>query len=101
MDKKIFDEIHEYRKYNSNIEFIEFILEKYPPLRSPIRKNKTVRQLWEEDPRSLLERLSARYNPDHYPHNTEEEKLKFCIYKEIAKEINSIISEFNQEKNYI
>ena len=100
MNKKIFDEIHEYRK-KSNIEFIEFILEKYPPLRSPIRKNKTVRQLWDEDPISLLERLSARYNPDNYPHNTEEEKLKFYIYKEIAKEINSIISEFNQEKNYI
>ena len=41
--KHIFDEISENRK-KTNVEFIEFILEKHPPKKSPLKKNKTVKQ---------------------------------------------------------
>ena len=90
--KQIFDEIKEYRK-KSNVEFIEFILQKYPPKKSPLKKNKTVREQWNENSKALVERLSARYNPDNYPKNTEQEKLYYTIYHSISTEINAILSE--------
>ena len=89
---QIFDEIKEYRK-KTNVEFIEFILNKYPPKKSPLKKNKTVREQWNENAKSFVERLSARYNPDNYPKNTEEEKLNYTIYHTISTEINEIYSE--------
>ena len=92
--KNIFDEIKEYRG-KTNIEFIEFVLEKYPPKKSPLKPNQTIRNLWEKDAKSFVEKLSARYNPDNYPKNTEEEKLKYTIYRTISTEINSILSELN------
>jgi hypothetical protein len=93
-NKQIFDEIKEHRN-KTNVEFVEFILEKYPPKKSPLKKNKTVREQWNENPKSFAERLSARYNPDNYPKNTEEEKLYYTIYHTISTEINAIISELN------
>ena len=92
--KHIFDEINENRK-KTNVEFIEFILDKHPPKKSPLKKNKTVKQTWEESPISFVERLSARYNPDNYPRNTEEEQLNYTIYHTISTELNSILSELN------
>ena len=92
--KQIFDEIKEYRQ-KSNIEFVEFILTKYPPKKSPLRKNKTIREQWNSNPKSFVERVSARYNPDNYPKNTDEEKLQFTIYHTISKEINAILSDLN------
>jgi hypothetical protein len=92
--KQIFDEIQEYRE-KSDVEFIEFILEKYPPKKSPLKKGKTVQEQWEENAKSFCERLSARYNPDNYPKNTDEEKLKFTIYHTISTEINAILSDIN------
>ena len=59
--KQIFDEIQEYRE-KSDVEFIEFILEKYPPKKSPLKKGKTVQEQWNENAKSFCERLSARYN---------------------------------------
>ena len=92
--KQIFDEIQEYRE-KSDVEFIEFILEKYPPKKSPLKKGKTVQEQWDENAKSFCERLSARYNPDNYPKNTDEEKLKFTIYHTISTEINAILSDIN------
>ena len=92
--KQIFDEIQEYRE-KSDVEFIEFILEKYPPKKSPLKKGKTVQEQWKENAKSFCERLSARYNPDNYPKNTDEEKLKFTIYHTISTEINAILSDIN------
>jgi hypothetical protein len=92
--KQIFDEIKEYRQ-KSNIEFVEFILTKYPPKKSPLRKNKTIREQWNSNPKSFVERVSARYNPDNYPKNTDEEKLYYTIYHTISKEINAILSDLN------
>ena len=93
-NKQIFDEIKEYRN-KTNVEFVEFILVRYPPKKSPLKKNKTVREQWNENAKSFAERLSARYNPDNYPKNTEEEKLMYTIYHTISTEINAIISELN------
>ena len=95
--KDIFDEIKEYRS-KTNVEFIEFILEKYPPKKSPLKKKKSVQEQWNENPKSFAERLSARYNPDNYPKNTEEEKLYFTIYHCISSEINAILSELNPNR---
>ena len=92
-NKKIFDEINEYKK-KSNLEFIEFILKKYPPKKSPL-KRLTVKEEWNKNSKSFIERLSARYNPDNYPKNTDEEKLKYTIYHIISSEINSIKSNLN------
>ena len=98
--KSKFDEIKENRK-KTNIEFIEFILEKYPPSVSPLKKGKTARDLWNKDAdskKAFLTRLSGRYNPDNYPRNTEEEKLKFTIMHTISTEINAILSELSPPK---
>ena len=96
-NKQIFDEIKKYRE-KSNVEFIEFILEKYPPKKTPLKEGKTVQEQWNENAKSFCEKISARYNPDNYPKNTEEEKLKFTIYHTISNEINDILSEINPHK---
>ena len=91
--KEIFDEIEKYRQ-KSNLDFIKFVLDKYPPNKSPLR-NKTVEDNWKENKKSFVEKLSARYNPDNYPRNTDKEKIKFTIYHQISIEINSILSELS------
>ena len=96
--KQIFDEIKEYRKKKTNVEFIEFILQKYPPKKDPLKKNQTVEEQWNKNKKSFLEKLSARYNPDNYPKNTEEEKLNYTIYHSITNEINAIMTEINPNR---
>ena len=95
--KIIFDEIETYRK-KTKIEFIEFILNKHPPNTSPLKKNQTVSKAWDKNAKNFCEKLSARYNPDNYPKDTEEEKLRFTIMRTISKEINAILSEFAPQK---
>jgi hypothetical protein len=95
--KYIFDEIQEYRK-KTNVEFIEFILNKYPPKKSPLKPKQTVSDQWNKNPQTFVEKLSARYNPDNYQKNTEEEKLFYTIYHYISTEINSILSELNPNR---
>ena len=95
--KNIFDKIKEYRK-KTNIEFIEYILKNHPPKKNPLKKNKTVRDKWNEDAKAFVEILSARYNPDNYPRNTKEEILKFTIMHTISIEINAILSELSPQK---
>ena len=56
-------------------------------------KKKNVRDLRNEDKKSFIEILSARYNPDNYPKNTVQEKLKYKIYHYICSELNCILSE--------
>ena len=46
---------------------------------------------------TLVEILSARYNPDIYPKNTEQEKLYYTIYHTISTEINAILYELTAE----
>ena len=95
--KNIFDKIKEYRK-KTNIEFIEYVLKNHPPKKNPLKKNKTVRDKWNEDAKAFVEILSARYNPDNYPRNTKEEILKFTIMHTISIEINAILSELSPQK---
>ena len=95
--KYIFDEIQEYRN-KTNVEFIEFILNKYPPKKSPLKPKQTVSDQWNKNPQNFVEKLSARYNPDNYQKNTEEEKLSYTIYHYISTEINSILSELNPNR---
>ena len=93
--RQIFEEINEYRK-KSTVEFIEFILKKYPP-KSPLKKNKVVNvnEEWKKNAQLFVTKLSGRYSPDNYPKNTEEEKLKFTIYHTISTQINAILSGLN------
>ena len=96
-NKNIFEKIKNYRK-KTNIEFIEFILEIHPPKKSPLKKNQTARGQWNKDPKSFVEKISARYNPDNYQKNTDAEKLEFTIMHTISVEINAILSEFAPQK---
>ena len=97
-ENEIFEEIKEYRK-KTNVEFIEFILERYPPHKNPIKKNRTVQEEWNKNPKSLVEKLSARYNPDNYSKKTEEEKLMYTIYHTISTELNGILLELNPNRH--
>ena len=102
--KQIFEELQKYRN-KSHLDFIKFILEKYPPRRSPLKKNQTVEKEWNKNPKSLLEILSARYNPDNLQKienakdKNEEEKLKlnYTIYHKISSEINLLLLEYNND----
>ena len=96
--KHIFEEISKYRE-KTNIEFIEFILEKYPPRNYKNRKNKTVRQLWDEDKEKFVNILCAKYQPDNYPKETEEDQLNYTIMHKISEEMNNIYSELNPDEN--
>ena len=96
--KNIFDKIKENRK-KPNIEFIKFILNEHKPNTSPLKENQTVEKAWNKDKKKFLQRLSARYNPDNYPKEKEDEKLRYTIMKTISTEINSILSEFEPVKN--
>ena len=101
-NKKIFDEIKEYRN-KSNVEFIEFILQKYPPKNNKniLKKNQTVKERWEQNKDNFLAILSGKYHTDHYKKNTEEEMLIYTIFKTILIEINSIREEININNNII
>ena len=96
--KIIFDKIKENRK-KTNIEFIKFILNEHKPNTSPLKENQTVDKAWNKDKKKFLQRLSARYNPDNYSRETEEERLRYTIMKTISTEINAILSEFEPVKN--
>ena len=97
-ENEIFEEIKEYRK-KTNVEFIEFILDRYPPHKNPIKKNRTIQEEWNKNPKSLVEKLSARYNPDNYSKKTEEEKLMYTIYHTISTELNGILLELNPNRH--
>lgn len=95
--KNIFDKIKENLK-KTNIEFIKFILSEHKPNTSPLKKNQTVEIVWNSDKKKFLQRLSARYNPDNYPKEKDDEKLRYTIMKTISIEINAILSEFEPIK---
>ena len=95
--KNIFDAIKKNRK-KPNIEFIKFILSEHKPNTSPLKENQTVENAWNKDKKRFLQRLSARYNPDNYPKEKDDEKLRYTIMKTISIEINAILSEFEPIK---
>ena len=88
--KYIFDEIKEYRK-KTHLEFLEFILRKYPLLNSSFKMKTDIKDEWKKNPKKLVMKLSHNYHPDKLglKSNTIEEKLNFKIYQTISSEINS------------
>jgi hypothetical protein len=94
--KYIFDEIKENRK-KTNLEFLEFILRKYPPLNSSFKMKTNIKDQWKKNPKKIVLKLSQSYHPDHLglKKDTLEEKLNYKIYQTISSELNSIISEIN------
>ena len=94
--KYIFDEIKEYRK-KTHLEFLEFILRKYPPLNSSFKMKTNIKDEWKKNPKKLILKLSRNYHPDHLGLKTDtlEEKLNYRIYQAISSELNSISSQIN------
>jgi hypothetical protein len=94
--KYIFDEIKEYRK-KTHLEFLEFILKKYPPLSSSFKMKTNIKDEWKKNPKKLVMKLSRNYHPDHLGLKTNklEGKLTYKIYQTISSELNSIISQVN------
>ena len=94
--KYIFDEIKEYRK-KTHLEFLEFILRKYPPLNSSFKMKTNIKDEWKKNPKKLILKLSRNYHPDHLGLKTDtlEEKLNYRIYQTISSELNAIISEIS------
>ena len=91
-NKTIFDELErEFKK--SNLEIIKFILDKYPPNNYQKNNNKTIDQLWEENKKKLVNDLCVNYALDNYPHETDEEKLRYTIVSVISSKVNSIYNE--------
>ena len=96
------DKFEELEKFPKNtdleiIEFIEYILKKYPPKNNPLKKNKTVGDYWKKDPKSFIDKLSAKYSTDNLKNKTEDEMFIFRIYDIINHELNKIISDLNQK----
>ena len=105
--KEFSEKLGKYRN-KSHLEMIKYILKEYPLEKNYLKNNETIDERWKKDPKSFIDILSVKYNPDNLllkknnAINKEKEKeeeqkfeLKNCIYKEISTEINSIISEYN------
>ena len=87
--KPIFDELEKEFK-NSNLQIIKFILDKYPPNNYQKNNNKTIDEQWEENKKKLVNDLSVKYALDNYPHETDEEKLRYTIMSVISSKVNAI-----------
>ena len=96
--KEDFDEIEKFPKKTdkNKIDFIEFILKKYPP-KKQLKGKKTVSERWKEDPIKFLNKLSAGYSTDNLGNKTENEKFIFRIYEKIFTELNIIHSELEEK----
>ena len=90
--KPIFDELENQFK-NSNLQIIKFILDKYPPNNYQKNNNKTIDEQWEENKKKLVNDLSVKYALDNYPHETDEEKLRYIIMSVISSKVNAIYNE--------
>ena len=87
--ESISKEIEEYKE-KGTLEFINYILEKYPP-QNPINGNKINEQEWNERKNNFLIRLQGAYSPNNiYNPETEEEILKYKIYNSISEKLNEI-----------
>ena len=83
--KDKFDEIDEkFNKRTNDIEFINFVLEKYPYTQYEQNKNNNIIDFKKES-QELLNFLRNKYHPDQYElkEDNEEEQLKYCIIEYI------------------
>ena len=88
--KDKFDEIDKkFSKKESNLEFINFVLEKYPYPQYESDKNKNEIDFSNES-QELLKFLGEKYYPDDYKliGAEEDEQLQFCIIEEIEAKLN-------------
>ena len=88
--KDKFDEIEEkFNKKTNGLDFINFVLEKYPyPKYETDKKNNVID--FSNESQELFKYLSNNYHPGDYILSKlkEEEQLKFCITEEIESRIN-------------
>ena len=95
-EEKILKELHD-RADKSHIDFIKFILEKYPY--KGYKKTDDIDAKFNKNPLSYIRNLVVKYHPDRYPKNTEEEKKKFVIIHEISAILNNIYVYYDELKN--
>ena len=91
INKPIFDELENIFK-KSNLQIIKFILDKYPPNNYQKNNNKTIDEQWEENKKILVHDLIVKYDLDNYPHETDEEKLRYTIMS-VSSKVNAIYNE--------
>lgn len=110
MNQKIISNVEEelniiesYYRNPNKIEFINYILEKWPYK----NYNKSIRPAqydWNTINEELIEFLSKQYYPDSYPQGTQEEKYLHRIIVKISQLLNEILNEMIQQnlgQNYI
>ena len=88
---KIFDEIDEqFRMHRGTIEFIKFIITKYPY--KDYEQGKIDLEKYTTD---LSYQLSKKYIPDNYMPGDAKSELDHCIKHEISAKLNSLIANNN------
>jgi hypothetical protein len=86
---EIFEEIdREYSK--SPIQFIKFILKKYPY--KNYDSNLNIEKDYNTNRNELLKKLTSKYHPDRYKNKTIEEKEFYTIINYISALLNTIYS---------
>ena len=89
----ILSEIREKYDRNNILNFIKYILKKYPY--KGYEKIDNLESEFNIDKKSFIKNLCIRYHPDLYPQNTKEEKILYKIINTIASLLNDYRNEFN------
>ena len=95
-EEKILKKLND-KANDSHIDFIKFILEKYPY--KGYKKTDDIETKFNKNPLSYIRTLVTKYHPDRYPKNTEEEKKKFVIIHEISAILNNMYVYYDELKN--
>ena len=89
-NKRVFDEIQKKFDNESEIKFISFCLNKHPPKDYDTISDDEIKKKYDNDKKNFLRELSAKYHPDNYNNNTNEEKRRRLIMEDIYKKINNL-----------
>ena len=78
---------------NDNIiEFIQYILSKYP---LPSIPNKTIKENLKKDAISFIDKLSTKYSPKKFK---KKDKINYEIYNAIYHKLNNILLMLNKNE---
>ena len=89
---EIFDELDEqFRKHRGKIEFIQFLITKYPY--NNLEQDKKVLD-FKNYSTDLAYQLSKRYTPDNYMDGNAKSELSHCIKHEISSKLSNLITNF-------